>query len=380
MLVFFFFFFLHRIAITVNELHLLAQGLTRRHFFTLFFYIMTKLFGFGSNGNGQLGIGHLQDVSEPTVCQGIPDNQIVRKVIGGGNHSALLTESGRLYMAGYSQFGEEHMKVLLTQSEDENKEWMSYREISNHTWRDVACGWAYTILVSDLGKVYGMGTSKWNELAGKSSQEVIEIDPVQLQDIVSVACGWRHVIALDEHGQVYGWGWGRHGQLGPAVMTTDKKDIRGIQKIVMPQPIVQVACGHVHTLLRGKDGTVYGFGSNKYGQLGEITSDGIILNKSVFIDAGWHHSASLNYKGELKLWGRNDHGQLTNQSMDRIKNVVCGSEHTIAITDNKDVAAWGWNEHGNCTTDKDFIDTPVILKRADKVNVIGAGCATSWFG
>lgn len=343
---------------------------------------MTKLFGFGSNGNGQLGIGHLQDVSEPTTCRGIPENETVQKVTGGGNHAALITTTGRLYMTGFSQLGEEHMKLLSNQSEEENLEWMIYQQKFEHTkWRDVACGWAFTILVSDSGKIYGMGTSKWNELAGKSSQDLVEIDHGQLQDIVSVACGWRHVVALDKNGQVYGWGWGRHGQLGPAVIASpDKRDIRTIQKISMPQPIVQIACGHVHTLLRGEDGTVYGFGSNKYGQLGEITSDGIVLKQSIYIDAGWHHSASLDEKGELKLWGRNDHGQLTHQPLHNIKNVACGSEHTMAITKDKKVAAWGWNEHGNCTTDKDFVDVPVILNQSDNVNVVGAGCATSWFG
>lgn len=344
---------------------------------------MPELFGFGSNGNGQLGIGHLEDTNVPTLCKGVPENETIRKITGGGNHSALITKSGSLYMAGFSQLGEEHMKTLSLQSEEQNKDWTIYQERWNHIpWKDVACGWAFTILLSENGKLYGIGTSKWNELSGPSSKELVEIDPAGLKDIVAVVCGWRHVVSLDKHGHVYGWGWGRHGQLGPAVSpSTDKKDIRKVNKIDMPQPIVQIACGHLHTLLRGKDGTVYGFGSNKYGQLGQVTTEGIVLKNSVFIDAGWHHSVSLDENENLTMWGRNDHGQIAKHYMKNIKSVACGSEHTITITnDDKHIAAWGWNEHGNCGIDKDFLDTPVTLKQPRPVNIIGAGCATSWFG
>ncbi|KAG2231402.1 regulator of chromosome condensation 1/beta-lactamase-inhibitor protein II [Thamnidium elegans] len=333
---------------------------------------MTQLLGFGSNGNGQLGIGHLTDTNIPTPCKGIPSTETIEKITGGGNHSAVITSSGRLYMTGSSQLGE-HVASSAADPQ--------YQQRWDHfIWKDVACGWAFTLLLSDTNQVYGVGTSKWNELDGNSTQDLVAIAPTQLKDIISIACGWRHSLALDRTGQVYGWGCGRHGQLGPSLTAiTDKKDIRTVQKIITPQPIVQIVCGHVHTLLRGKDGTVYGFGSNKYGQLGQISADHIILANSVFIDAGWHHSASLDQNGNLTMWGRKDHGQVTDQPLNNIKSVACGSEHTLVITNNGNVTAWGWNEHGNCTTDKDFIDTPITLPQTH-IKIIGAGCATSWFG
>lgn len=343
---------------------------------------MSKLYALGSNGNGQLGVGHLEDINKPTACLGIPDDEVISKVTGGGNHSAAISRSGRLFIAGFSQLGDNHMNNLTKQSEEGNEEWMQFTERYNHmSWRDVACGWNFTILLANTRKLYGVGTSLWNELAGPSSEELVEIDHNQLTDIVSIACGWRHVVALNQQGQVFGWGVGRHGQLGPSIIPAkDKKDARDIRKIDMPQPIIQIACGHLHTLLRGKDGTVYGFGSNKYGQLGDIQEGNIVQHDSVFIDAGWHHSISLNANGDLKIWGRNDHGQLANQQLNIIKTAACGSEHTIAITkDTGKAIAWGWNEHGNCSTDKDFVDEPATLDQSDNVKIVGAGCATSWF-
>ncbi|KAI8636046.1 regulator of chromosome condensation 1/beta-lactamase-inhibitor protein II [Parasitella parasitica] len=345
---------------------------------------MVKLYAFGSNGSGQLGIGHTEDTSTPTQCLGLPSDDPIVKVSGGGNHSAVLTKQGRIYMAGLSQFGEDHMKKLSQNSDQDNKDWLCYqRRFDSLKWKDVVCGWAFNIALSSTGKLYGVGTSRWNELAGPSTENLVELD-INLTDIVSVACGWRHVVALNVHGQAYGWGWGRHGQLGPSdEPQADKRNIRHVQKIYMPQPIVQIACGHLHTLLRGQDGTVYALGSNKYGQLGATGDNHIMFNHTAsWINAGWHHSAILDSSGKLELFGRNDHGQLGQAPENRqFSQIVCGSEHTIAITkDTNQVLTWGWNEHGNCTSDRDFVSDAIILDQFAQANIIGAGCATSWIG
>ena len=344
--------------------------------------IMTKLYAFGSNGSGQLGIGHTEDTNTPTLCLGLPSDDPIVKISGGGNHSAVLTKQGYIYLAGLSQYGEDHMKDLSQKTDQDNKDWLCYQKrFDSMEWKDIVCGWAFTIALSSTGKLYGIGTSRWNELAGPSTKNLVELD-VNLTDIISVASGWRHTVALDVHGQVYGWGWGRHGQLGPSdTPPTDKKDIRSVRKIEMPQPIAQIACGHLHTLLRGQDGTVYAFGSNKYGQIGEIGDTHVISHHASWIDAGWHHSAILDNKGKLQLFGRNDNGQLGQTQSHPFSKIACGSEHTIAITkDTNQVMAWGWNEHGNCASDKDFVSEAVILDQFPKANIIGAGCATSWLG
>ncbi|KAI9470534.1 MAG: regulator of chromosome condensation 1/beta-lactamase-inhibitor protein II [Benjaminiella poitrasii] len=349
---------------------------------------MTRLYAFGSNGGGQLGIGHMEDTNTPTECLGLPSDDPIVKVTGGGNHSAVITQQGHLYMAGISQHGET--------SEQQQPDISIYtRQLINVICRDVVCGWAFTIVLTDTGELYGIGTSRWNELTRTTATTDGWIrlmthhdndDSVKGRRIVSVACGWRHCVALDDEGSVYGWGWGRHGQLGPAndsmTKTREKRDVREVSRIDLPQPIEQVACGHVHTLLRGRDGTVYGFGSNKYGQL-EIPAK----VRAVWIDAGWHHSALLDHEGQLTLFGRNDHGQLTKKedavgsTLGGVDRFVCGSEHMVAIKKDDVVVAWGWNEHGNCTSSLDCVLEPLeIANSSQQVKVIGAGCATTWFG
>lgn len=327
---------------------------------------MTILFAFGSNGSGQLGVGHKEDVREPQRCIGIPEDDPIVKVQGGGNHAVALTQSARIYIAGDDGSGMEGSTTFVPLPGQ---------------WRDFACGWSFTILVSQEGRVYGFGSGRFGELAGPTrTREPVEIEVEGADAITTVACGWRHVVAIDQQGRVFGWGWSRHGQLLHQ-SDDEKKVIQNPRMIPMPQRIVQVACGHVFTLLRGLDGTLYGFGSNKYKQLDDLG----LSTKASWISTGWHHVAVAVASSDgstLKCWGRNDHGQ-TGQGQPLqgpVDQFVCGSEHVLALQDNK-VFAWGWNEHGNCASNQKSVFTPfeVPLPKGT-VAVIGAGCATSWIG
>ncbi|KAI9033941.1 regulator of chromosome condensation 1/beta-lactamase-inhibitor protein II [Phycomyces nitens] len=328
------------------------------------------LYAFGSNGNGQLGVGHCKDLQVPEECRGIPPNDTVIKVVGGGNHSAVLLESGRVLLSGLGQQGEAKQKEFdRDQSGVIEPQWICYHEpdvFSRHVWRDVACGWSFTLLVSIQGHVYGYGTAKYGELEKSGSfNDLLRIG--NMQDIVKVDCGWRHAIALDSQGSVYGWGWGRHGQIG---RLENIKDIALPQKMTTNEPVIQIACGHIHTLLLGKSGSVYGLGSNKYGQIGDESKG---KHSVVSISAGWHHSASVDCQGRLAMWGRNNHSQL--RDLSGVLQVSCGSEHTLAIQDGQ-VLAWGWNEHGNCGSDKDIVSEPSTIQLS--AILIGTGCAASW--
>ncbi|CAO3632276.1 unnamed protein product [Cunninghamella echinulata] len=384
---------------------------------------MNKLYGFGSNGNGQLGIGHLEDTNKPQPCIGIPTNEKIKKIVGGGNHSIVLTKSGKLYITGTSQLGSQQQKIwekeqqknatittitttTLTNQNEYTFPWTIYQERwPQHIWQDVACGWASTLLVNDKGQVFGVGSSKFGELGSIMKEDQLElkrIAPDILKDIQSVACGWRHCIALDRHGNVYGWGWGKHGQLGSldnivnSIHNDDDNEKRKINitkptfivspiKICLPEKISQIACGHLHTLfLNHQQNQVYGCGSNKYGQVDTLaSSNGVLdsLEKRISIDSdfykdnddgnhhqickiatGWHSSLILTTKeGKLYMWGRDDHSQLQ-RSLKEIKNIVAGSEHMLATLCNGEILAWGWNEHGNCTTEKDDVLMPESIQ------------------
>ncbi|KAI7868794.1 regulator of chromosome condensation 1/beta-lactamase-inhibitor protein II [Spinellus fusiger] len=343
------------------------------------------LYAFGSNSSGQLGLGHNEDIINPGKCIGIGENEQVIKVSGGGNHSAVLLSTGRVLLSGVGQQGEARQNEMEKNPLLVPDLWYHYHEpdaFREHQWSDVACGWTFTLLVSQEGRVYGYGTAKFGEMGTSNTSSFMGLVEIhsQIQSIISVACGWRHVVALDASGSVYGWGWGRHGQLGEiSPEYTLKKDVRIPSKMGTKEKIVQIACGHVHTLFLGHSGCVYGFGSDKYGQLGMENTDkcNVCVSRisAVSISAGWHHSAALDKNGNLFMWGRKDHHQLQH-GLSNINQIVCGSEHTLA-RQGDNVIAWGWNEHGNCTSEADIVIDPVQVIKGH-ANVSGAGCASSW--
>ncbi|ORY96242.1 regulator of chromosome condensation 1/beta-lactamase-inhibitor protein II [Syncephalastrum racemosum] len=329
------------------------------------------LLAFGSNGSGQLGIGHEDDVNIPTACLGIPSNVTIRKIEGGGNHAALLTDDGRVFLSGKGQYGDVRL---------DGTEYTQFREppeLSQAKWKDVACGWSFTILVREDGRVFGFGSARSGELGPsvtKQTSTPLEIDP-SLQNIIAVSCGWRHVVALDNEGRVYGWGWGRHGQLKQA--PEDKRAIFTPFVIPTDRPIKKIACGHLHTVLLDDQARISVFGSNKFKQL---EPDHASVTGAINIYAGWHHSVAhvpvedSNPRGHFVGWGRRDYHQSIVLSGDLFS---CGSEHNLIVQDNI-LRAYGWNEHGNCTTDKEAVFAQRVSLPPGRITLVSGGCATSW--
>ncbi|XP_048366402.1 E3 ISG15--protein ligase Herc6-like [Sphaerodactylus townsendi] len=131
-------------------------------------------------------------------------------------------------------------------------------------------------------------------------------------------CGKDHSLAICSNGSVFSWGAGTFGQLG----TGELKDRLIPKKIdgLSTFKVIQVACGHYHSIALTKDGRVFSWGQNIYGQLGigkEVSShgrpqhvtalDGIPLAQ---VAAGGAHSFALSLLGVAYGWGRNHVHQL----------------------------------------------------------------------
>jgi alpha-tubulin suppressor-like RCC1 family protein len=81
-----------------------------------------------------------------------------------------------------------------------------------------------------------------------------------------IAGGWRHTVALDEDGQMYGWGWNKFGQVG--VSNTEDQNYPQIVKGLADQRVTQVSCGWRHTVALTDRGNIYSWGRGTSGQLG----------------------------------------------------------------------------------------------------------------
>ncbi|KAI0199886.1 regulator of chromosome condensation 1/beta-lactamase-inhibitor protein II [Astrocystis sublimbata] len=355
---------------------------------------MDGLFALGSNGSGQLGLGHKEDVSVPKQVKfgQAPHDDPITQVAAGGNHTILVTASGKAYWSSDHTPG--CCGIVNDQDGDDvpifRQLCMSSSSGLDHVIH-VACTWdTTTIVVGDIdgraSRVYSCGST---EGAGEAPVLVPDFPPPGTA-VANLAAGFRHVVVVLDNGDVYGWGNGRKGQLGQSEdgsnvssSVTKPHRFRNI-----PFKVAGAVCCQFTTCLVAEpgDGRILVLGADKWNLK---SSAPIEVPSWKAITASWGSIYILKRDGTIEAWGRDDHGQLPPPGVPEITHIAAGSEHVVALTESGDVLAWGWGEHGNCGphTDGKFGDVRgrwnVLaslknLPEGSSITAIGAGCATSW--
>jgi protein ATS1 len=367
---------------------------------------MDGLFALGSNGSGQLGLDHKEDVSVPKQVHFIsplPKEDTITQVAAGGNHTILVTAQGKAYWSGDSATGC-CGTVPVGEKEDGRSIFRELRLLGLPETSPVlyaACTWDSTVLVVGSGdgpetRVYACGTIENETVKSVLSADsdggdsLIPDFPPLGTTVTSITAGFRHVVVVLNNGEVYGWGNGRKGQLGEL---GDRGDAKGIvrkpQKIAgIPFRVAQAVCSQYATCLIAEpgDGRIMVLGADKWELRSQAPSE---VSSWKAITSSWGAIYILKRDGKIVAWGRNDHGQLPPPNLPEVTHLVAGSEHAVALTEAGEVLAWGWGEHGNCgpRTDKSFGDVKerwnVLaslknLPEGSNITAIGAGCATSW--
>jgi len=136
--------------------------------------------------------------------------------------------------------------------------------------------------------------------------------------VESIAAGGSHTLALKPDGTVWAWGRNNLGQLGDGTLTDRPVPV---QVVGLPGPAQAVAAGDEHSLVLLRDNTVWGFGRSEENQLTPQNTSGVALVAPVLVSqpntvvtavaAGRGHSVVLTADGEVFAWGANDVGQTT---------------------------------------------------------------------
>ena len=204
-----------------------------------------------------------------------------------------------------------------------------------------------------------------------------------------------------------GWGWNAVGQLGDG--TTADKGMPTAPSAATVPGAAAVAAGGYHSLALKADGTVWAWGWNAFGQLG----DGTVTSRTrpmqvtglppiASIAAGTYHSLAVGQDGRVWAWGWNPVGQLGDgTTVDRkapvlvaglsaVKGVSGGGLHSLAVKTDGTVWSWGWNGVGQLG-DGTTVDrhAPVQVPYLSDMTAVAAGgyhslalhrlgVATSW--
>lgn len=404
--------------------------------------LKTTLYALGSNGNGQLGIKHYEDVSKPTVCtfqldgifyDSIPlhENEEIIKITAGGNHSLLLTNQGYVWVAGSNADGQQGLHPpteylqqdsCLVPSAEEHKNARNHEDHAHwvrlpwtgdpsladadhqlHTAfvTDIAAGWSASFFVVDHTVIFSCGLGSKGELG--LGEGITEIDrpkkcfdlhvfePGLDSSISQIKACVNHVVMLSDSNRLYGWGASRKGQLGE-ILGSDKtvSEPREIALQASDQTgkrLNQICVGREFTLICETNREHSRFLGDKNKLQINIQEMAMLADVSS-VQAGWTSLAMLSEEGEVRILGGSRHSQfnspinVTEAFVSNVSAFAVGSEHYLAIVRPNTVVAWGWGEHGNCGENVDakghVAGQPNILLDSASIVGIAAGCATSF--
>jgi len=269
----------------------------------------TYLWLTGNNNDGQLGTNNTTDVSSPV--QTVTGGSNWKQVSGGYEHSAGVKYDGTLWCWGLNSDGQ-------LGTNDTTDVSSPVQTISNaETWESVSCGGFHTAAIKDDGTLWSWGSNYNGQLGTNNTTSVSS--PVQTvaggNNWKAAACGYACTAGIKDDGTLWMWGLNSDGQLGD---NTVVKKSSPVQTVAGGNNWFQVACGYSYTAAVKTDGTLYLWGSNYDGQLGTNNTTAVSSpvqtvaggNNWKAADCGDNHIIALDCDGNIWSWGNNNNGQL----------------------------------------------------------------------
>jgi alpha-tubulin suppressor-like RCC1 family protein len=299
---------------------------------------------------------------------------------------------------------------------------------TNSTSTVLATGRDHAAFLKSDGTVWSCGNNFYGELGnGITANSSIPVNAAGLSEVIAIAAGNGFTVALKNDGTVWAWGYNSYGELGdntivnhqtPVQVQSQETDANGNllwktdvdgnpildangkkTPILLPfSRVTAIAAGDEFTVALKSDGTVWAWGYNWDGQLGDGTTTSRSMPVRVAgisgvtaISAGGSDTIALksdgavwgwggNYNGELGLGGTWDLSQYTPVQAVGISGVVAiaeGDRTTVVLKNDGTVWTWGANWHGQLgdgtTTDR---NTPGQIPGLSGMVAISAGTSS----
>ncbi|MCW5983297.1 MAG: choice-of-anchor D domain-containing protein [Bryobacteraceae bacterium] len=346
------------------------------------------VWAWGSNASGQLGNGSAGGSSSVPVA--VANLSGVVAISAGGSHSLALKTDQTAWAWGDNQHGQlgngDYAGTFATPVAVKNLAGL----------KAVAAGEQHSIAAKTDGTVWAWGENADGQLGnGKHTLSYVPAQVTNITGVAAIASGTRHSLALKANGGAWAWGLAASGQLG------NGRSLNSAQPATVPgvANAVAVAASESCSLALRRDGTLWAWGGLHYYSSSCVPSAASMgvpapapgLNGVVAVSAGSEHRLVLKSDGTVWGWGKNYDGQLgdgsrTNRDtpiqvngLGGVLAVSAGGVHSLALTKDGFVWAWGgniWGQLGNGSTDYE-IHVPAMVTALNGVVAIAAGARHS---
>ena len=373
-----------------------------------------KVYCWGGNGFGQLGVGSTTDQNTPTVVN-LGTGKTATAISSGSFHNCAILNDKTVKCWGVNSSGQ-----VGDRSNTARTSPVAVPLGSGRSATAIHVNGAHSCAILDDGSLLCWGANNRGQLGDgttTSRNTPVAVDLGEGRTATAVGGGSSHTCAILDDESLKCWGYNHNGETGlPTAHRGDQPGEMGenlifvdldIDKEEEVGPGITLALGGNHACAIDEDGTLACWGRNDDGQLGVSTTDNDVcpvnntnydcIRAPVEVDLGTgrsakmvslghvNHTCAILDNGSLLCWGSTALGKLgigtTNLSDVRptgvnlggrsATGVSLGESHTCALLDDKSVKCWGSNGYGQLGTGNTTnSNTPVSVTFADNKSAV----------